>query len=477
MSIAPADERKIGRQKSRFVFLCSLLVLLGFALRVFYAFDAKPENPILGDINEYVLYAWNLHQTGTFSSTLPNNELIVADSYRGPGYPLMLAGAMSLAGNAKLYLRDAGGDRSSLVADPSTWVSYSYLTQALLGALSVLLTIAIARKWLGTAASLSAGLIVALWPHSIVFSATLLSETLFGFLLLLSLWLLSNGQQNRNPTSAAVAGLAFGVSYLVNPILALFPLFAAMILIRQKSLRLGTVFLVAYLVIPLAWIIRNATIESPHGAGARVAQNFVQGSWPQFLTALNSRFSNEISAQIVEAEVEEERAFIADPRIGIDSVLERMSLDPGYYASWYLLKKPFLLWDWKLGVGWGDIYFLATPNSPFERIPILKATKQLFAGINPALFALAALTAVGIAIKSLTRRSKIAFPLAATAWMALYLTAVHTVLQAEPRYSIPYRPMEILLAVTAITWLCDYIQKQWLRRNATLLGRAPTSVR
>ena len=45
----------------------------------------------------------------------------------------------------------------------------------------------------------------------------------------------------------------------------------------------------------------------------RAEQNFVEGSWPAYHTAMNSRFSNEISASIVQAIADEEAAFIADP--------------------------------------------------------------------------------------------------------------------------------------------------------------------
>lgn len=460
------NESSASPRNSRFILLCSLVVLLGFALRVFYAFDAKPVDPIRGDINEYVLYAWNLKQSKTFSSTLPNQGPILADNYRGPGYPLLLAGAMSLAGNAQLYLRPADAGRMVLVADPSTWMMYVFFAQALLGALSILLTIALARRWLSYPASVFAGLITALWPHSIVFSATLLSETLFGFLLMLAIWLLSKCEESdRKLMMAALAGLAFAAGYLVNPIIALFPILTAAALMLNRKAHIATVLLIVYLFVPLAWMARNASLESPHGVGARIAQNFVQGSWPQFLTALNSRFANDISAQIVQAEAEEERAFVADPVTGMSSVMERMSVDPGYYASWYLLKKPFLLWDWNLAVGWGDIYFLVTPNSPFKRVLLLKATKQVFEAMNPILFGLAAIAAFSAAFGSLRRRSTITFALAITAWMALYLTAVHTVLQAEPRYSIPYRPLEVLLAITAVSWTYGLFQS-WRSRRA-----------
>ena len=43
----------------------------------------------------------------------------------------------------------------------------------------------------------------------------------------------------------------------------------------------------------------------------------------------------------------------------------------------------------------------------------------------------------------------------ATAALALYLTAVHTVLQAEPRYATAYRAIEVLLIATCLQRLAS----------------------
>lgn len=46
----------------------------------------------------------------------------------------------------------------------------------------------------------------------------------------------------------------------------------------------------------------------------------------------------------------------------------------------------------------------------------------------------------------------------ATAILVLYVTAVYTLLQAEPRYSIAFRPYEMLLAATALGWAVAWLR-------------------
>jgi hypothetical protein len=46
------------------------------------------------------------------------------------------------------------------------------------------------------------------------------------------------------------------------------------------------------------------------------------------------------------------------------------------------------------------------------------------------------------------------------ALLFLYVTAVHVVLQAEPRYAISYRPVEMLLAVSALAWAIAWLRSR-----------------
>jgi hypothetical protein len=91
-----------------------------------------------------------------------------------------------------------------------------------------------------------------------------------------------------------------------------------------------------------------------------------------------------------------------------------------------------------------------------------RAIHAVCKALNPALFGLG-LLACGIAAWRVprSRGDSAAFAWQSCALLAVYLTAVHVVLQAEPRYSIPYRPFEILLAFTALAALTQ----AWRRRS------------
>ncbi|HEY2346016.1 MAG TPA: hypothetical protein VGH80_09040 [Xanthomonadaceae bacterium] len=472
--LAAATAAESGRPDARFRRFAAAIVVLALLLRLFYVFDAKVAQPIAGDVNQYVLYAWNLVHDGTFSSSLPNRGAIVPDSYRGPGYPVLLAASMQASGGGELALRDAGHGRLQLVAVQPAWITGVYLVQCLLGALTVLLAMAIARFWMTTGPALCVGALTALWPHLISFSGVMLSETLFGFLLMLAVWLLLQTQRGDKAWIAACAGAAFAMAYLVNPVVALFPVFAGCVLLLRRRPRLAAALLVVYLIAPVGWSIRNASLAHANGSYERAAQNFVQGSWPDYLAAYNARHASPIANAIVNSESDEERAFVANSREGLGLMAARMHQAPGDYLAWYLARKPFLLWDWSIRVGWGDVYFLATPVSPFTRVPALGTMKAAFAAGNPVFFALALVATLACAWRFLWRPGKNGFAEGIVACLLLYLTLVHTVLQAEPRYSVPYRPEELLMSVTAATWLIARVAARFRRNRSENAAGAGT---
>ena len=452
-------------QRRRFVLVAVLILLAALSVRTLYVASAKVEYPIRGDVNDYVLYAWNLTHRGVFSTDLPDAPVATPDSRRGPGYPLMLSLTMRLAGHSELPLRPGPSGRMVLGYDTDTWMRLALSVQVALGTLTVFLTMLLARVWLSRNFALAAGAVTAFWPHLIAFTGVLLSETLFAFTIVLALWLVFRAEQKRSTPIMALAGLSFGVAYLVNPVIALFPLLITGLLAICRLKRLGTVFLLSFILLPLGWFVRNADAPGGNTLTARATETFVIGSWPQFYEAYNSRFDNEISARIMELEGEEQSTIASDPLRGLAMIRARMALDPVYFAGWYLLQKPFLLWDWRIRIGWNDIYFLPTEHSPFVFIPVLAAIKQICEWANPLLFWVTALAAVCLFFSRITRPRSAPFPQFSLALFLLYVTDVHVVLQAEPRYSIPFRPEEILLAMSAVSWLSGKVMAARLART------------
>lgn len=458
-------------RQSRFFWASAAIVVLALALRLLYVFGAKVDAPIVGDINQYVLYGWNLVHGDVFSSSLPNAGPVRGDDYRGPGYPALIAASMLASGNSDLALVPVAGGQLQLVAMNARWIVDVYVVQAMLGAITVLLTIAIARFWLGRRMALAAGVLTALWPHLISLSGVLLSETLFGFMLALAAWLLALAVRDRRPWVAAGAGLAFAGAYLVNPVIGLFPLFLGLLMVAARMpRRMIAILMVCYLIAPLGWAARSASLPRAGGSYERAVQNLVQGSWPEFLDAFNARHTQSAAAAFVQAEQDEERAFLGDARVGLQSMWMRMREHPAAYLAWYIAKKPYLLWDWSIRVGYGDIYFLTTTESPYTRITALRWMKQGFELANPSFFVLSALAAFCLAWTLARHRGRPPSPEGLVAFMLLYLTAVHVVLQAEPRYSIPYRPEQMLMVTTAVNWLLRAV----MGRTRVSAGVIPT---
>lgn len=69
-------------------------------------------------------------------------------------------------------------------------------------------------------------------------------------------------------------------------------------------------------------------------------------------------------------------------------------------------------------------------------------------------------------------KTRQAYAAVAVALFVLYVTAIHVVFQSEPRYGIPYRPEEILLAVTALFWFFTRVRsvRERTKKAATAIA-------
>jgi hypothetical protein len=436
------------RERATFVVLSALLVLGAWALRYYYVSVTEFGELLQGDAQRYLFYAVNLLRHGVFSGTPIWLEPIEPDGFRAPGFPALFALAIRVTGEE--------GD----------WLTLMMHWHALLGAFTVLLAIVLARHFLPRSAALVVGALAAVWPHHVVFSGEMLVEILFGATVAVSLLALCAAERWRRPAVGIVAGLAGGAAWLVNPIWLFVPAIAAA-LIAWRGQRAVALAIVAGLVVaPLAWSVRNAPLDDAHGGGARVRMNFVQGSWPQYHRAYQTRDVNEISRRIsdeIDAEIE---LLGADPAAGFRRIATRLAETPGDYAAWYLWHKPYLLWGWHIGLGVGDVYVARVKHSPFETVPPLIAVKAVLKHANPVLFVLAVIGAVAALWRSRRRGGEFAALLFAVTFV--YVTAVHVVLQAEPRYSVPFRFVEITLAAYA----CVVLVRRYARRREGETGDA-----
>jgi hypothetical protein len=449
-------------RRDRTALLLGAIALLALALRVAYFLGAEVRYPIRGDIVEYWNYAQNLAAHGVFSKAPFGDAAPAPDAWRSPGYPAFLALCLKVAGT--------GEGAVALVQ----W------TQLLLGALLAPLAYLMSRRWLPASAALGAAFAVAAWPHLVVFASTMLSETLFAFALGVALVLAARAHERGGLALGAGAGLAFGGATLVNPMLGLFPWVVAATMAWRRRARVAAALLLGFLAVTGAWSLRNAGLGDAPTAATRLQTNLVQGSYPLLLAAVNDARRDPIAADYLAHVEAETKAMHADPRAGVAALLDRVAGEPAEYARWYLLEKPWALWDWGVRIGWGDIYFLETKRSPYARQPVFAAMRRVAKALNPVVFALALLAMLLAARHALRRDVPVPAPPGAEfAWLQLallfaYVTAVHAVLQAEPRYAVAYRPVELVLAMAAAAALAGWLRARWRGGRAGYDPATPT---
>lgn len=423
------------------------VALVALLAREYFVLANVPEAMIRGDIRQYVAYAWNLVHHGVFSVAQPGSENVVADAYRGPGYPILLAIPMVLT--------------------PMRWYDIAIQMNVLFGVITCVALMALVQRWLGVVTATVAGLMLALWPHHVSATSALLSEVALGAVLSIATLGLSaalRGDIRRSRWLAAISGVGLGGAELINPVVA--PFIALTVVIAWwKRGRTMAVWLLIGALLPIApWVVRNHTLPpTDEVAVGRAALNFVQGSWPDYHNAhravLARDANREVGQRILDAIDAEALMLQRDPFVGAKTIAARFAEHPRGYAVWYLFQKPWALWDWNIQLGAGGVHVHAfvPAATTLERHAGLRAIGALLHRLNAPLFASAILCVLVTTWR--TRRDVGIDPvplLLATLFVSL--TAVHAVFQAEPRYATAYRWIQIALALGGIQIVAAWTQ-------------------
>jgi len=428
--------------------------LLALVLRLYFVMHAQvlqdvDRDPFRGDASQYYHYAWNMVHRGVFSSALPTAAIATPDSFRDPGYPLFLALAMKLTSSF------------------ATFYGFVLLVQAVLGAITVSLLTLAARQWLPVRYLAVSGMLMAVWPHSISIPAYMLTETLTGFFCAVALVATDFASRSGKRTEWAIAGLMWSLAAMTNAVLLPFAtaLGVALWLSRNVGRRAALALALASLVLPAAWGMRSIELPSGASSTSRAATNFVQGSWPTYHDAFQLAAQGDIDGihhlQWMQSEID---LLQKDPKAGLAVMLNRMSERPMTHVTWYLWK-PALLWAWDIRIGQGDIYVYPTRNSPFFNNEPLQPLEAICYIANPAILALMLL---GIIVVIFRRDTPVVAK--AAALLLLFVTAIYSALQSEPRYSIPFRGVELLVAMGGAIGLFGWISQVMSRATSRKAG-------
>lgn len=438
-------------------YLLLALIIAGAALlRYQYNTVTWIDTPIRGDAIYYVAYANNLVEHQVFSRSRGADDPI-PDAYWAPGYPMFLAGITVLA---DLLQTDS--------------YELTLLAQAVLGTLTVALVFMLATLAMPAGWALFAAALMALSPHSVSLGSYLLTETLFCFLLTLSLLLLARALSKPGTFPAACAGITFAATYMVNPI-SLFvapTALAAIALLQlrtrnaptaQCSLRLTLWVLAPLLLAMIAWSVRSGIMvpDSAATSGSRLLDNLIIGMYSDFHEIWRADPRDPQNPATL-ASAKMEGSYLAF----FKELTAKFLAEPGAMLRWYLLGKPMLLWDWDIRTGQGDIFVFPVHYSLYHINRPALATYSVMHTAHGWILLLGLAAFVYAWHDRGPGRRSIAMLLAT----ATYCSLVYVITQAEPRYSVPLRPVLYIAAAYALSrsaaWLLEYRRQQSLRSTS-----------
>lgn len=401
-----------------------LLFVFALLFRLYFIAETVWDNPIRGDAGYYTIYAGNLINYQVFSRQQGAEPK--PDSYWAPGYPSFLA--INTVGARYFNLYD---------------FSVILKSQAVLSSIVVAMTFLLGRMFLPYGWALSASVLAMFSPHLISYSGVLLTETLFSFLLLCSIYFFCRFVNYKSAGAGIISGIFFGIAYLTNPVSLFLPFLISLVAIFIKksiTARKTFLFLAVFLAIAFSWSIRNA-VNVDEGASSgtnRLYSNLVVGAHEDYhrIWRANPRDPNN-PATLDMAEFKGSYWSFADAMAG------RISTRPLHYLKWYFIDKPIALWQWNVGIGFGDVFVINVVTSPYHFNNLAIASHVLMKSMHYWLLFFALL---GILMGAYNWKASNVTTLVTISTL-VYISSIYVITQSDARYSVPLRPEMYLLAM------------------------------
>lgn len=319
------------------------------------------------------------------------------------------------------------------------------LLQIICGAATVVLIYLIAKDRFSHRVALLAALFATFAPMTVRYTAVILTEPVFTFLVVLGFFL-----WGRN--HGVAAGLAFGLAALTRTIMI--PFLGCLVLLTflspwRQNRRLYLLISVSAMMVASVWIVRNAVVfrefilvqSTGYGvnlfAGTIETQIYGDDVWTKVMEELDS---NNDSSQ---DESESDRKLMM-------RAFNRIQTDPLRYLRARLKQYPRLFLD-------SGEYLLGSSNITFDealqtRRPLVLLIKISFVLGNIAVFLLAI---YGIFLERgrfVSLSHIILFP--------VFFSLIHLPMWIESRYSLPIMPLVLILAARGVEGLWNSVSRQ-----------------
>jgi len=417
--------------------------LVGVIPRVAYVNSISHEANFRADSSKYYTLAKNIYKLKTY--TRNTSAPYAPETFITPGYPLFVATTMLVAN------------------DNFSFFELVLYAQALLGGVTVLLVFLIANRFLPVLTAFIASFLVAISPQLIVGGGYLLTETLFTFLFVFSLYIFESAIRQHKIYLFLLFGLIAGCAALVRPAVLMFPIlvFVPIVLINTKNifflLKRSLLVLIGILVFWGPWIVYKTHSEAAGSVPQSAAvDSFALGSYPDLV------YKTKLYRGYPYFEDPEYRTMQKGFSSAFKILMGRAEKQPLKYLSWYLVGKPVTYWQWGNIAGAGGPFIYPVKHSIYESNDLALDSLLLSEIIHPVWVVSAFLVCLVFVYQVFTRNIILArYPVISILASALiYFTVVHSVLAPLPRYSYPVLPVLYLMSIYGI-WVSWGYYKQF----------------
>lgn len=458
------DTAGTNRNKNYLFFtLIAIITLLAADLRFTAIYNTKVESPIRSDASEYFLYAYNLVHYGVYSKATEaylhdmqqaaaNNGQMTGqnkpgapepDAKRTPGYALFAALIM--------------GKDSDMAA-----VDRVIFWQTLLSMLTLLFTYLISRTVLNRWWALVPMFLTAISPHLINANLYFLTESIFALSLVAFSFVLLQSIIRQNLALACLAGLLLGIAVMIRPTVQYFIVFAlAIYALQPRPLavkgKMIAVLAVSFLIIFASWSTRNIISTGQSSDSTLTKATLQHGMYPDF------RYKDDPNSFGFPYRFDPtSKETVATVGTVLSEIQRRFTEEPLRHLQWYLWGKPTTLWSWSIIAGMGDSFVYEVKESPYFHSQRFRLTHTISNYSHEVMISLSIIMALFVWLPwagSYFNQQQL-WGLRVLSAMVVYYTTLHMVAAPFPRYAIPLRPINYMLAIPALYVAYELILKK-----------------
>lgn len=425
--------RRLSVARIDIILLIALFVIAMVPRAAWVAYNDRPPQG-LNDPSLYVLFG-DLIADGK-GYTRPTGEKF---AYYPVGYPAMLGG-----------LKKAG--------DLFGWGRSTFsikITNAIFGALTVLLAYLLAARLLDRRVGFAAGVLLAIFPSQVFYTGTTLSEPMFTLLLTAALLVIVWHPWDREGMGwqrLFAAGLLLGAATMTRAITLAFPLLLLVfwwfyLHSRKRAVVQALIMLAGVAVLTVPWSVRNTlAFHTPVGTSTNLGDDLCIGNFSGATGAflLYGKCFDYTNPSPQNVEIHRNHA-------GVTTAIKDLARDPARIPLLEAKKAYWLLYTDDDGLFAAESY----GNDNF--IPQTRRDVLSFAA-NSIYFATGLVAICGAVAFALSKDIRRAFLLASL----LYILAIPLVFFGDPRFHFPAIPIVVIIAAATVVGL-------WDRRHRALL--------